>query len=596
MEPQRDRGRDSGYPMPSETTTRKRQARGKSTRRLGVQPPREAGVHPLAEEIACSVCLHDLQDPVSIACGHTYCRACISKHWAGFSSQGFLCPECKATCPGQRMVPNYRLASLISKIRQGAEDNTQADTRGSPGVWPPDYPVRLVCRAGDGTLILNESGARDCFQSPGVSDCPAVLLSVIGEKRRGKSFLMNYIIRALRSQERGEEFTMGSDEDPLHGFDWRTGADSITQGLWMWSRPFILSHKETKIAVYVMDTEGSLDLVGDRETCVKLCALSMRLTSHLIFNVASSLKETEMDCMETYMHMGEEYRPRQLQCLDILIRDWHGTDSGRGAARGYIAGVIEKLEKQRIYPKVLLGLKSRDTRCFLLPHPGKRITAEGRGALADMDADFRRELRSYVGTVVERIRGRIGADAQGEEVLSRDLVPRLQEFVELLNQQKFGFSSPLEMFYAVKKQKDFQMILDEFQDFLGKQPFYRLTPTMRKLVAVKRTELVARFGGSSPDSGPHGETLVAELESRLLEMQEKFCSEHTKRLTGSALMAVSAGYGAYGMAAGMAARGAAMAAEPVMAAGGRVLASDVVAGAASLVQAGLAGLVGRFLR
>lgn len=66
----------------------------------------------------------------------------------------------------------------------------------------PGYPVQLVWTDGNGRLHLDESVVYDCFMSPRCSGYPVYLLGVIGEKRRGKSFLMNYIMRALESQVR----------------------------------------------------------------------------------------------------------------------------------------------------------------------------------------------------------------------------------------------------------------------------------------------------------------------------------------------------------------------------------------------------------
>ncbi|XP_010142918.1 PREDICTED: tripartite motif-containing protein 7-like, partial [Buceros rhinoceros silvestris] len=40
----------------------------------------------LQDEATCSVCLEFFKDPVSIECGHNFCRACIVKSWMPRSS------------------------------------------------------------------------------------------------------------------------------------------------------------------------------------------------------------------------------------------------------------------------------------------------------------------------------------------------------------------------------------------------------------------------------------------------------------------------------------------------------------------------------
>ncbi|OCT59108.1 hypothetical protein XELAEV_180015962mg, partial [Xenopus laevis] len=147
--------------------------------------------------------------------------------------------------------------------------------------------IRLVHTDESGQLQLNESAVQTCFLDGEISDYPVCLICVIGEKRRGKSFLMNYILRALSCQEKGHPLSLGADDAPLSGFEWRDGISCTTKGIWIWSKPFILERNGEKRAVFVLDTEGSLDIQSSRDICLKLSALSMILSSYLIFNVNS---------------------------------------------------------------------------------------------------------------------------------------------------------------------------------------------------------------------------------------------------------------------------------------------------------------------
>uniref|UniRef100_A0AAY5K5L8 RING-type domain-containing protein n=1 Tax=Esox lucius TaxID=8010 RepID=A0AAY5K5L8_ESOLU len=45
------------------------------------------------EQFQCSVCLNMFTEPVSIPCGHNYCKACIRKYWE--TTDLCLCPMCK---------------------------------------------------------------------------------------------------------------------------------------------------------------------------------------------------------------------------------------------------------------------------------------------------------------------------------------------------------------------------------------------------------------------------------------------------------------------------------------------------------------------
>uniref|UniRef100_A0A8C3H7K5 RING-type domain-containing protein n=1 Tax=Chrysemys picta bellii TaxID=8478 RepID=A0A8C3H7K5_CHRPI len=72
---------------------------------------------PLAD-VTCSICLDVLNDPVSIECGHNFCRGCLSIHWSEVSAQGRRCPECRAPCSGGRMIPDTRVKSLVEKFTE----------------------------------------------------------------------------------------------------------------------------------------------------------------------------------------------------------------------------------------------------------------------------------------------------------------------------------------------------------------------------------------------------------------------------------------------------------------------------------------------
>ncbi|MEE6526479.1 hypothetical protein FKM82_027161 [Ascaphus truei] len=69
------------------------------------------------------------------------------------------------------------------------------------------HPIQLVYTDGSGRLQLDESAVQSCFLGSEVSGYPVCLICVIGEKRRGKSFLMNYILRALHREVHNVMYT-----------------------------------------------------------------------------------------------------------------------------------------------------------------------------------------------------------------------------------------------------------------------------------------------------------------------------------------------------------------------------------------------------
>uniref|UniRef100_A0A452GFM4 RING-type domain-containing protein n=1 Tax=Gopherus agassizii TaxID=38772 RepID=A0A452GFM4_9SAUR len=66
---------------------------------------------PIPNEATCSICLDYFEDPVSIRCGHNFCRACISQYWRK-SDTNFSCPQCRKIVQHRNFKPNRVLANV----------------------------------------------------------------------------------------------------------------------------------------------------------------------------------------------------------------------------------------------------------------------------------------------------------------------------------------------------------------------------------------------------------------------------------------------------------------------------------------------------
>ncbi|KAG6924149.1 zinc finger protein RFP-like, partial [Chelydra serpentina] len=76
-----------------------------------------ATVEKLQEEASCSICLEYFQDPVSIHCGHNFCRACITRCW-GELATNFSCPQCRQTAQQRNFRLNRELANMVELVKQ----------------------------------------------------------------------------------------------------------------------------------------------------------------------------------------------------------------------------------------------------------------------------------------------------------------------------------------------------------------------------------------------------------------------------------------------------------------------------------------------
>ncbi|CAM4636566.1 unnamed protein product [Lepidochelys olivacea] len=72
----------------------------------------ESPVQSLQDEASCAICLEYFKDPVSVHCGHNFCRACITDYWEE-SDTNFSCPQCRETAQQRNFRPNRELAKMI---------------------------------------------------------------------------------------------------------------------------------------------------------------------------------------------------------------------------------------------------------------------------------------------------------------------------------------------------------------------------------------------------------------------------------------------------------------------------------------------------
>ncbi|XP_018428503.1 PREDICTED: RING finger protein 112-like [Nanorana parkeri] len=555
-----------------------------------MSPEGSAHFYKLEEDITCSVCLQELTDPVSITCGHTFCRGCITQYWDTPGLFCHRCPECRKICPKNQLIPVYRLQNMVTKVQLAVKEEQARQI--------PPSALQLVFSDSDGRLQLDESVLQRCFLDSELSEYPLSLICVIGERRRGKSTLLNYILRALHCLEICQPASLGQEDEPLTGFEWKSGADGVTKGIWIWSKPFILEKDGEKLAAFVLDTEGSLDIEGDRETCLKLSALSMLLSSYLIFNVNSSVKTTELDYLEMYLHVSEltgaSLSLQYLQHLDLLVRDWQDPDRcGREAGRDYLQHESQTLRKGSEYRLLLETLRSPSVSGFLLPHPGKRFLRSSEGSLADMDEDFRDHLTRYILDLVAGIWLHQKTDICGERITCGHLGRALKEFVIMLQRRQYSFTTPMQMFHSLENRKHLSTILKKFQDFLDQQLPANASPF--KVLGVRTSRMRARVSEQvaflldtyevilEGDNAAEKEMLMDEMKSLLTEKQESFCTEYSKRFTKCAVgIGCAVGGGVLSLAGGIV--GAAVA--------GTVLAVEAAALLGSTTAAVVGGAVG----
>ncbi|KAJ7998184.1 hypothetical protein DPEC_G00219960 [Dallia pectoralis] len=84
------------------------------------------------DQFCCFVCRDLLKEPVTIPCGHSYCKSCIESCWDQDDlNRVFNCPQCRQTfTPRPTLGKNNMLAEVVDKLKK---KGLQAVSSSGPG-------------------------------------------------------------------------------------------------------------------------------------------------------------------------------------------------------------------------------------------------------------------------------------------------------------------------------------------------------------------------------------------------------------------------------------------------------------------------------
>ncbi|KAI5085246.1 finTRIM family, member 14, partial [Silurus meridionalis] len=79
----------------------------------------QASISVDQDQFVCPLCLDFLKDPVTIYCGHSFCKMCINDHWDQENQKSvYSCPHCRDNFTQRPILRrNSMLAELMEKLQ-----------------------------------------------------------------------------------------------------------------------------------------------------------------------------------------------------------------------------------------------------------------------------------------------------------------------------------------------------------------------------------------------------------------------------------------------------------------------------------------------
>ncbi|XP_054476047.1 E3 ubiquitin-protein ligase TRIM21-like [Anoplopoma fimbria] len=112
------------------------------------------------DQFLCSICLDVFTDPVTIPCGHNFCKTCITQHWdVNVQCQ---CPNCNKVFNTR---PDLQINTFISEMAAQFRQSAQQKARNSSSEQQAAKPGEVPCYVCTGTKLKAMKSCLVCLDS-----------------------------------------------------------------------------------------------------------------------------------------------------------------------------------------------------------------------------------------------------------------------------------------------------------------------------------------------------------------------------------------------------------------------------------------------
>ncbi|XP_068420369.1 atlastin-2 isoform X2 [Eschrichtius robustus] len=397
------------------------------------------------------------------------------------------------------------------------ENYEDDDLVNSDEVMKKPCPVQIVlAHEDDHNFELDEEALEQILLQEHIRDLNIVVVSVAGAFRKGKSFLLDFMLRYMYNKD--SQSWIGGNNEPLTGFTWRGGCERETTGIQVWNEVFVIDRPNgTKVAVLLMDTQGAFDSQSTIKDCATVFALSTMTSSVQVYNLSQNIQEDDLQHLQLFTEYGrlamEEIYQKPFQTLMFLIRDWsypyehsYGLEGGKQFLEKRLQVKQNQHEELQNVRKHIHNCFS-NLGCFLLPHPGLKVATNPSfdGRLKDIDEEFKRELRNLVPLLLAP-ENLVEKEISGSKVTCRDLVEYFKAYIKIYQGEELPH--PKSMLQATAEANNLAAVAGAREVYCksmeqvcgGDKPYIAPSDLERrhldlKEVAIKQFRSVKKMGG-----------------------------------------------------------------------------------------------------
>ncbi|XP_038152045.1 atlastin-2-like isoform X3 [Cyprinodon tularosa] len=319
---------------------------------------------------------------------------------------------------------------------EGIEEEKAVIEEEKPG------PIQIV-RASESDYIfeLDNAALEKILLQDHVKDLNVVVVSVAGAFRKGKSFLLDFMLRYMYNQD--SVSWIGGNNEPLTGFKWRGGCERETTGIQVWSDVFVVDKPDgSKVAVLLVDTQGAFDSQSTIKDSATVFALSTMTSSVQVYNLSNNIQEDDLQHLQLFTEYGrlamEETKTKPFQSLMFLIRDWSFPYEHEYGLNGGCKFLRKRLEVKACQHEELQNVRRhidscfKNIACFLLPHPGLKVSTNPHfdGRLIDIEDDFKTQLAELVPLLLAPDQ-LVEKEISGSRITCKDLVEYFKAYIKI---------------------------------------------------------------------------------------------------------------------------------------------------------------------